>query len=212
MLAPTPDLSDDSLVHATLRREPGAFEKLLRRYNQRLFRIARAHLGDDQEAEDVVQQGWVQIFASLGQWSGRGPFSGWAASIVINACRQRRRHVNDELPSDELEAMEDHSATPEDETHRLQIRAVLERHVDLLPPRLRAVYVMRDVEELSGADVAASLEITEALVRVRLHRARAALEASLQAEFQGEGRALYSFLGARCDRLTRAVLQTVGAP
>ena len=115
-----------------------------------------------------------------------------------------------EVSSDALDAMEDLSEPPDETTHRVQVRAVLERHVEALPPSLRTVFVMRDVEEMSGLEVAEALQIGEPLVRVRLHRARRAIEASLQAEFQGEGRALYSFLGSRCDRLTHAVLNAVG--
>lgn len=204
-----PDVSDEQLVAATRQHVAGAFEKLLRRYNQRLFRIARAHVRDDVEAEDVVQQAWVQVYGALEQWTGRGSFSGWVSSIVINACRQRRRHVEDELPTEDFEAVAAQGAGPEDDAQRVQVRAVLERHVDALPETLRAVFVLRDVEELSGAEVAALLQITEPLVRVRLHRARAALEASIQAEFEGEGRGLYPFMGSRCDRLTAAVLRTV---
>lgn len=204
--------SDEGLVAAVLRREPGAFERLLRRYNQRLFRVARAQLGSDDEAEEVTQQAWVQLYAALGQWRGQGPFSRWAVSIVLNACRYRRRHVSDELTDETVEALADAAVGPDEATHRQQVRSVLERHVDALPPGLRTVYVMRDVEELAGPDVAEALQISEELVRVRLHRARRALQASLEAEFQGEGRALYAFLGSRCDRLTRAVLAAVGAP
>jgi RNA polymerase sigma-70 factor (ECF subfamily) len=209
-LQATPDVSDEQLVAAALRRDASAFERLLRRYNQRLFRVARAQLGSDEEAEEVTQQAWVQVYAALAQWTGRGSFSGWAASIVINACRQWRREMANEVSSDALDAMEDLSEPPDETTHRVQVRAVLERHVEALPPSLRTVFVMRDVEEMSGLEVAEALQIGEPLVRVRLHRARRAIEASLQAEFQGEGRALYSFLGSRCDRLTHAVLNAVG--
>lgn len=203
-----PDGSDEALVVATRRGERAAFERLLRRYNQRLFRIARAQLGTDDEAEEVTQQAWVQLYTALDQWAGRGTFSSWASSIVINACRQRRRHMSDSTSPELLDELEG-GADPEAEVQRAQVRAVLERNVDALPPSLRAVFVMRDVEELSGLEVADALQIGEPLVRVRLHRARRLLQASIQSEFQGEGRGLYSFLGARCDRLTHAVMRAI---
>lgn len=205
-----PDLSDEQLVSAARRREAGAFEKLLRRYNQRIFRIARAHVANDEQAEEIVQHAWVQVYATLDQWSGRGPFSAWAAAIVINACHRGRRHVSEALPADELHELEAGDSSPAEATHRLQVREVLERHVDALSATLRAVFVMREVEEMTGAEVAQALGISEEAVRVRLHRARRLIQDSLQEEFEGEGRALYRFLGSRCDRLTGAVLRRVG--
>lgn len=211
MLAPAlPDLSDEALVAATRRGEADAFERLLRRYNQRLYRVARAHLGTDDEAEEVTQQAWVQLYGALAQWTGRGAFSSWAAAIVVNACRQRRRHMSDEVATDTLDAMEALAPGPEEELYRTQVRAVLARNVDALPPTLRAVFVMRDVEGMTGPEVAEALDIGEPLVRVRLHRARRLLQASIQSDVQGEGDTLYAFLGSRCDRLTDAVLRQVG--
>lgn len=203
-------VTDEALVAATRQGDGRAFERLLRRYNQRLFRIARAQLGNDADAEEVTQQAWVQVYGALHQWCGRGSFSGWASAIVVNACRQRSRHMSEEASSDTLELAEAPTAGPDEAAHRAQVRAVLERNVDALPPDLRTVFVMRDVEELSGLEVAEALHIAEPLVRVRLHRARRLLQASLRAELQGEGRGLYAFLGSRCDRLTRAVLGAVG--
>lgn len=197
---------DDAALVAAVRTSPRSFEQLVRRYNQRLYRIARAQLGDDHEAEDATQQAWVSIYAALSQWTGRGSFSGWAATIVINTCRQRRRHVTESLDDDDADALETGLPAPDEETHRAEVRHVLQRTVDTLPPALRAVFVMRDVEGLDSAETAAALGIAEGLVRVRLHRARRALETSLDAQFAGEGRALYAFMGARCDGLTARVL------
>ena len=113
------------------------------------------------------------------------------------------------ISSDELDALETPTPGPDEITHRAQVRQVIERTVDALPALLRTVYVMRDVEQMNGLEVAGVLKISESLVRVRLHRARRLLEASLEAEFEGETRALYSFLGSRCERLTSSVLGAV---
>ncbi len=182
-----------------------ALERLVRRHNQHLYRIARAQLGSDAEAEDVTQFAWVQMLSQFDQWSGRGSFVAWAATIVVNACRQRHRALgrSAETPPTEPETM---LPSPADETMRHQVRQVLEREVDALSPLLRVVFVMRDVEELTGDEVATALGIPEPVVRVRLHRARQALRQSLDARFSGEARALYPFLGKRCDRMTAAVL------
>lgn len=197
-------LDDAALLEEVKAGRRSALERLIRRHNQKLYRIARAQLGSDHEAEDVTQFAWVQMLSLFHQWDGRGSFAAWAATIVVNACRQRHRVAGRvaEVPA-EVEAT---LPTPDEETMRRQVREVLEREVDALPPLLRVVFVMRDVEELSGDEVAAALGVTEPVVRVRLHRARQALRQSLDARFSGVARALYPFLGDRCDRMTAWVL------
>lgn len=201
---------DAELVEAARSGVRSAMEALVRRYNQHLFRIARAQLGSDEDAEELTQQAWVQIVPALHLWSGKGSFAAWASTIVVNACRSRHRSaallVNDEAEHDEALFNESQMTPPDEETHRLEVRKVLQHTIDELPPNLRVVLVMRDVEGFSGAEAATALGITEQAVRVRLHRARQTLQQSLDTKFQGEARELYPFLGARCDRMTAAVL------
>jgi RNA polymerase sigma-70 factor (ECF subfamily) len=203
-------MEDATLVDEAREGIRASLERLIRRHNQQLYRIARAQLGSDDEAEDVTQQAWVQIVGALHQWNGRGVFAAWAATIVMNVCRARRRGVVEES-YDELEDTRAQPPAPDEETQRLEVRKVLERTVDELPPPLRVVFVMRDVEGFSSAEVGASLGISDEAVRVRLFRARQSLQRSLDAQFHGEARALYPFLGARCDRITHAVLSAVNA-
>ncbi|MEW5741511.1 MAG: sigma-70 family RNA polymerase sigma factor [Myxococcota bacterium] len=202
---------EQQLVDEAKTGARASLEKLIRRYNQPLFRIARAQLKDDAEAEEITQQAWVQIVSSLEQWTGRGSFAAWAATVVVNACRQRRRGARDEAALEEAEELEAGLPSPDEEVQRAEVGRVLERTVNALSTPLRTVFVMRDVQGLTGAEAAEALGITEELVRVRLHRARQALRVSLDAQFQGEARELFPFLGARCDRITHAVLAAVGA-
>jgi RNA polymerase sigma-70 factor (ECF subfamily) len=98
---------------------------------------------------------------------------------------------------------------PEEEVHRHQLREVLTRNVDALPPKLRTVLVLCDVEGLSGPEVSQALGVTEEAVRVRLHRARRSLQTALQAQLAGEGKELFAFMGARCDAMTAWVLSAL---
>lgn len=211
MSAPLP--ADDALLVSRIRAgEHTLFERLVRRYNQRFYRAARANLGDDATAEDVTQQAWLSIYRSLGQWSGRGSFSGWALTIVINTCLKQRGRMNgmndssdDSDPDDTLSPL----PGPDEQTHRHQLREVLTRNVDALPSKLRTVLVLCDVEGLSGPEVSEALGVTEEAVRVRLHRARRTLQTALEAQLAGEGKELFSFMGSRCDRLTASVLKAL---
>lgn len=204
-----PHEDDATLVSRVLAGEHTLFERLVRRYNQRLYRAARAQLSNDATAEDVLQQAWMSIYRALGQWSGRGSFSSWALSIVINTCLKQRGIMNDAI--DEADPDETSSALPgpEEETHRHQLREVLTRNVDALSPRLRTVLVLCDVEGLSGPEASQALGVSEEAVRVRLHRARRLLQTTLEAQLGDEEKELFSFMGARCDRMTAAVMSAL---
>lgn len=209
IMSTAPAEDDAALVSRILAGEHTLFERLVRRYNQRLYRAARAHLGDDATAEDATQQAWLSIYRALGQWTGRGSFSGWALTIVINTCMKQRGRMNEASDESEMDEMTSSLPGPDEETHRHQLREVLTRNVDALPPKLRSVLVLCDVEGLTGPEVSQALGVSEEAVRVRLHRARRALQATLESQLADEGKELFSFMGARCDRLTASVLRAL---
>ncbi len=204
-----PPEEDAALVSSIVGGQGLLFERLVRRYNQRLFRAARAQLGDDAAAEDATQQAWLSIFRNLPQWSGRGSFSGWALTIVIHECLRRRAPMKESLDDHDVDETRSSLPGPDEETHRRQLREVLGRNVDALPLKLRTVLVLCDVEGLSGPEASEALGVTEEVVRVRLHRARRSLQTSLQAQLADEGKELFSFMGSRCDAMTAAVLQAL---
>jgi RNA polymerase sigma-70 factor (ECF subfamily) len=199
--------ADAGLVRAVLEGDVTAFEALMRRYNQRVFRAARAVLGDESEAEDAAQQAWISIYCHLHQWDARGAFSTWALRIVVHEAI-RRSAARGRPPLLLVEAAEGppSAPSPEDEAHKAELRALLERAVDALPQRLRVVLVLRDIEELSGPETAATLGLTEEAVRVRLHRARRTLREALDAQLDAATSEVFPFLGARCDAIVAGVL------
>ena len=201
--APAHDPTDRDVIDRVLAGGRSDFEVLVRRYNQRLYRAARAITRDDQEAEDVLQQGWLQVFRNLRQYRGEAAFSTWATRIVVHeaiAAGRKRPLVA------EVRDSVDGDATPDDAVDRVQLGHLLERCLNTIPQGNREVLVMRDVLELDTAETAACLGLTEEAVRVRLHRARAAVAAAIDDRITREARDLYSFLGARCDRMTAVVM------
>jgi RNA polymerase sigma-70 factor (ECF subfamily) len=203
-----PHEDDATIVSRILAGEHSLFERLVRRYNQRFYRAARAQIANDATAEDVLQQAWMSIYRALNQWSGRGSFSSWALTIVIHMCLKQRGIMN---YTEEADPDETSSALPgpEEETHRHQLREVLARNVDALSPKLRTVLVLCDVEGLSGPEASEALGVSEEAVRVRLHRARRTLQTTLEKQLGAEEKELFSFMGARCDRMTAAVMQAL---
>jgi RNA polymerase sigma-70 factor (ECF subfamily) len=210
--------TESDLVALARRRHEPAIRELVRRNNQRLFRVARAVLSDDAEAEDVVQETYVKAFTRLEGFEGRSQFSTWLTRIALNEAFGRRRRKR---PTADLEAVEvaqtggaelipfPGSASPLDpeaSTSRREMHRLLEELVDHLPEIFRVVFVLRDIEEMSTEEVAAFLDINPATVKTRLFRARRLLREAMEARVaQGFG-ALYPFDGARCTRLADRVV------
>jgi RNA polymerase sigma-70 factor (ECF subfamily) len=196
-----------------------AFEQIMRRYNRRLFRLARATLRDDAEAEDALQDAYIAAFRNLHNYKGDAALCTWLSRLVLNEClgRLRRTARRNSIapifsPSDQesLDRMASSAIeSPEVATMRAQMRAVIERRIDALPESLRIVFVLRSVEELSVEETAACLELPEATVRTRHFRARSLLRESLARQVDAAERDAFEFCGERCDRIVAAVLARV---
>lgn len=198
-----------------------AFAALMRRNNQRLYRLARGIVKDDAEAEEIVQEGYLRAFSKIDGFDGRSSLATWLARIVLNEAlgRLRGRHptvgideVADLLPAGGAVAGLDDDASPERAIARNEVRRAIERAVDRLPAQFRAVFILRAVEQMSIAETAASLGIPCDTVKTRLHRANKLLRRALSAEFGSLLDGAFPFLGARCDGMVRRILKRLGLP
>jgi RNA polymerase sigma-70 factor (ECF subfamily) len=205
-------MPDEAVVARVLAGEPRLFELLMRRYNRRLFRVARAVLRDDGEAEDVVQDAWVRVYAHLAEFEGRARFSTWATRICLHEAfaRARRARRTEPVESPE-ESQETTMSTPTPEQHAsdAELRRVLEQAIDELPETFRTVFVMRTVDGMSVAETAECLGINEETVKTRAFRARALLQRVLAERFDAAATGAFDFLGARCDRIVARVLERI---
>jgi RNA polymerase sigma-70 factor (ECF subfamily) len=201
------NLTDEQIVQRVLGGETACFEVIVRRYNQRLFRAARAILRNDDAAEDVMQEAYLRAFAKLDQFAGAARFSTWLTKIAVYDAlgRLRRAKTEQELP----ETMHN-SDNPERAAYGRELQSAIEGAIDALPPMYRSVFVLREVEDMSVAETAECLSITPESVKTRLHRARALLRSHLEPATRTAAPAAFSYLGARCDRLTRAVMERIG--
>jgi RNA polymerase sigma-70 factor (ECF subfamily) len=196
------ELSDHDLVVRVLAGAREDFEILVRRHNQRLYRAARAIMKSDDEAEDIVQQAWLEVYRHLGQFRGDAAFTTWATRIAVNAAinHARRRPIIAEVADGVA------SEKPDAEVERAELGRLLEESLERLPQGNREVMVLRDVLELDTAETAQLLGLSEEAVRVRLHRARAAVAADLTERMINK---VYSFAGERCARITRKVMAAI---
>jgi RNA polymerase sigma-70 factor (ECF subfamily) len=212
----TPD-DDVALVDRARACDRRAFEAIMRRHNQRLFRVARAILKDDHEAEDAVQEAYVSAFQGIAGFEGRSRLSTWLVRIVVNEALGRRRHQLVMAPTSEINDMAGDGTRelfgllsvaedPEKAAARADIRRLLEAAIDALPEIFRTVFVLRAVEMLSVEETASSLGIPEATVKTRFHRARRQLRLHLEDRLGSALAGTFPFAGARCDRIVAAVL------
>lgn len=208
--------------------DPAAFELLMRAHNQLLFRTARSIARDDAEAEDIVQEAWLLAYRNAASFRGESSLSTWLTRIVVNEANGRRRRQQrrdgivrlvpglDVAENSEDGSMDDgpHSPfdAPEEAALRLEARRLIEARIDALPGRLRTVFVLRAVEDLSVGETAAALGIPEATVRSHFFRARALLREALARDFDDAAATAFAFDGARCDRIVAAVLARLQEP
>lgn len=209
---------DRDLARRIAAGDRGAFEQLMRRHNRRLYRLARATLKNDADAEDALQDAYLQAFRAIAQFRGEAALFTWLSRLVLNECYGRLRRtarrqnvlpmVDPKTPID-LDAMntDDGSGSPDTAAARAEVRVMLEREVDALPASFRVVFVLRSVEEMSVEETAQCLGIPEATVRSRHFRAKSLLRESLAQQFDLAERDAFDFGGEHCDRIVAAVLR-----
>jgi RNA polymerase sigma-70 factor (ECF subfamily) len=208
-------LVDDQVVARVLAGEGGLYELLMRRYNQRIYRVIRSVVTDDTEAEDVLQEAWVRAYEHLDQFKGMSSFSTWVTKIAfyeaLARARKRTRWTPLENPEGEImpdaELHGSDAETPEAQAIRSEMGRILQVAVDGLPDSFRSVFVLRAVEQLSTAETAECLGLSAEAVKTRLHRSRALLRQDLEALAGGAITEAYSFMGVRCDRTVARVLE-----
>jgi RNA polymerase sigma-70 factor (ECF subfamily) len=210
-------LSDEEVVARVLAGETGMFEIVMRRHNQRLYRVARAILRNDGEAEDVMQDAYVRAYEHLGQFAGRAKFSTWLTRIAVHEALARQHRGNrytelepmSEREGDPMDRFASLAPDPEQQASNSEIRMLLEEAVEKLPDAYRTIFMLRDVEDMSTTEAADVLEITEDNVKVRLHRARALLRKSLYARAGMERKEAFNFHAVRCDRVVKNVFERI---
>ncbi len=207
--------SDADVIQQVLAGQTGMFELLMRRYNERVYRAARSIVRDEQEAEDVMQQAYVNAFTHLRQFHGAAQFSTWLTRIAVNEALSRVRRqgryetFDDEHPSVTPLMFDRPSENPERQAFTGELRGLLEWAIDHLPDRTREVFVLRDVEGLSTSEVAHTLDVSEDVVKTRLSRGRAALRRLLTERTGATAPDAFHFLRPRCDRVVAIVLARI---
>ena len=207
--------ADEALIQQVLGGNTALFELLMRRYNERVYRAARSIVRDEHEAEDVMQQVYVNAFTHLRQFNGAARFSTWLTRIAVNEALARvRRQGRYEAFDDEGSTAEplmtrDPADDPEHQAFAQELRCLLETAIDNLPNGMREVFVLREVEGLNTLEVAECLGVSEDVVKTRLSRGRALLRRLLIERTGAAAPEAFRFYRPRCDRVVAAVLARI---
>ena len=203
-------LSDTEIIQRVLGGEKELYALIIRKYNQRLYRVCMSILNNDSEAEDVMQVAYIKAYENLQGFQFRSGFSTWLTRILINECllrlkkRKQLLHMNDEILSSQITT---ETRTPASAVINSELGVILESAIRNLPEKYRTVFIMREIENMNVAETTECLSISEVNVKVRLNRAKAMLRNSLSDYYKKED--ILNFHLTRCNRVVNGVLQAI---
>lgn len=201
-------LSDEEIVARILSGEKQLYESLIRKYNQRLYRIGRSIVNDDNEVEDIMQTAYLNAYVNLAGFENKSSFSTWLTKILINeSLLHKKRKAKLEQILIEKQDVKYHSDTPLTGLMNNELKIVLEKSIAVLPEKYRLVFVMREVEEMSTSETMETLNLTESNVKVRLNRAKEMLRDSISSQYRFSG--VYDFHLTRCDKMANYVMTRI---
>lgn len=211
-------LPDNEIIRKILNGEKQLFELIMRKYNQRLFRIGISMLKDEDEVEDIMQETYIKAYEHLAGFEYRSSFSTWLIRILINIALARKEHLrkfesavthsdeNGEI-YDKINSEKSDMKTPEEYSINNELRILLENAIEKLPDKYRTIFTMREIEKMSVAETCACLNLTESNVKVRLNRAKEMLRENILNKYSDVD--VYQFMGERCDRMVNKVMQKI---
>ena len=207
-------ISENEIIRRVLTGEKDLYAILVRRYNQRLYRVGMSIINDDVEVEDAMQGAYIKAYENLEKFAFKSSFSTWLTRILINESllrikkRKQFLNLNDDMIENEMHQQSPGaSQTPLMKIVNTELKAALETAIRQLPEKYRTVFVMREIEDMNVAETQECLDLTEVNVKVRLNRAKVMLQKSLSAFYKKED--LLHFHLSRCNKITEYVMTQI---
>ena len=205
--------ADEELISRILNGETYLYEHIIRKYNQRMYRICMSIIHDDNEAEDLMQNAYIKAYENLSTFKGKSKFSTWLSRILINESllwlQRNKRKINfqhEVLKENNSKSVNQKTNTPAQQMMNNELKKILEEAIAQLSPKHRVVFVMREIENMSVAETSECLHISQINVKVRLNRAKEMLRDILM---KSEYKEVYSFHLLRCDTIVTAVMKKI---
>jgi RNA polymerase sigma-70 factor (ECF subfamily) len=205
-------LPDNEIIVRVLKGEKELYAIIVRRYNERLYRIGASLMRDDAEIEDAMQTAYINAYENLQKFAFKAAFSTWLTRILINECllrlKKKRSYnfLNKEVNGNYHEQIMD-VQTPAVKMLNSELKIKLEEAICRLPEKYRIVFVMREIENMSVAETQICLNLSEVNVKVRLNRAKALLRDTLRTYYNKDG--IFHFHLSRCDKMVDRVMDQI---
>jgi RNA polymerase sigma factor (sigma-70 family) len=209
-MSSTKEKSDLDVVKEILNGDKEKYALLIKKYNQRLYRIAKSILWNEEESEDAMQEAYVKAYQQLKKFQQRSSFGTWLTRILINEClmkkRQQKRHkeISDETAAVKISS---NGQGPDKKMLNKELKFMLENAIAQLPEKYRLVFVMREIEHMSVSEVTGALDITETNTKARLSRAKEMLRDTLVSQYPLQE--LMDFHAVRCARMAERVFARI---
>jgi RNA polymerase sigma-70 factor (ECF subfamily) len=203
-----PLMRDEELVKRIVSGEKRLYEQLMRKYNQRLYRISRSIVNDDAAAQDIMQTAYLNAYLNLANFQAKSSFATWLTQILINESllyKKRSRRHQEAISNNKENPI--HHQTPLSELMNNELKTILEQSVSGLPEKYRLVFVMREMEEMSVNETMEVLNLSESNVKVRLNRAKEMLRINLSSHYKSSH--VYHFHLTRCDTVVKFVMAQI---
>lgn len=215
---PDSNVSDTDIIKRIKAGDVDAYGSIMRRYNQRIYRIARSFVTDDAAAMNIVQEAHIKAYMKIDSFRGPTGFFAWLASITRNEAlmylRKHKREVT--MEENELDFMQQENnefftddKLPDALIENKQLQSLINKNIDKLPENFRTVFVLRSVEQLSVKETAQILDIKEETVKTRLFRAKRLLRDQIQTYLNSVGMSVYEFGGDHCNVIVHNVLHQI---
>jgi RNA polymerase sigma-70 factor (ECF subfamily) len=207
---------DNYIIDRILAGEKNLYELLMRKYNQRLYRISRSYISDEDDVLDCMQEAYIKAYEQLPKFEKRSQFSTWLIRILINESLARIKYKSrivypmnngSNYFDDNFDTHDRHNLNPESLAANSELKKILETAVDSLPDKYRTVFIMREIEGMSVAETGKCLGLTESNVKVRLNRAKEVLRKNISKFYKNEE--VFSFKLNKCDRVVNYVLNHI---
>ena len=209
----TDSISENEIISRILLGEKNLYAGIVRKYNQRLYRIGMSIIKDDSEVEDVMQVTYIKAYENLGKFQFKSGFSTWITKILINESllrlkkRKQLLHINDDSPQNQIQHQPVDFQTPLMKVINSELKQILEDAILNLPEKYRSVFIMREIENMNVSETQECLDLSETNVKVRLNRAKAMLKNSLADYYKKED--ILNFHLSRCDRIVENVMKRI---
>jgi RNA polymerase sigma factor (sigma-70 family) len=209
----TDSISENEIISRILLGEKNLYAGIMRKYNQRLYRLGMSIIKDDSEVEDVMQVTYIKAYENLGKFQFKSGFSTWITKILINESllrlkkRKQLLHINDDSAQNQTQYQPVDFQTPLMKVINSELKQILEDAILNLPEKYRSVFIMREIENMNVSETQECLDLSETNVKVRLNRAKAMLKNSLADYYKKED--ILNFHLSRCDRIVENVMKRI---